>query len=96
MRILVVVALPQAQELVPVELAAGATVADALAAAQVSRRHPGLVLDLLGVWGRRCDPGTPLRDGDRVEIHRPVAADAKEMRRARVDLSRRPRSRSGP
>ena len=96
MRILVVVALPQAQELVPVELAAGATVADALAAAQVSHRHPGLTLDLLGVWGRRCDPGTPLRDGDRVEIYRPVAADAKKMRRARADLSRLPRSRSGP
>jgi putative ubiquitin-RnfH superfamily antitoxin RatB of RatAB toxin-antitoxin module len=95
MRILVV-ACPDVQDLVSVELDPGATVAQALAAAQVSRRHPGLALDQLGVWGRRCDPDTPLRDGDRVEVYRPIAADAKAMRRARAGLSRPPRSRNGP
>lgn len=96
MRILVVVAWPETQDLVSLELDPGATVAEALAAAQVSRRHPGLALDRLGVWGRRCDPGTLLRDGDRVEVYRPIVADAKGMRRARAGLSRPPRSRSGP
>jgi putative ubiquitin-RnfH superfamily antitoxin RatB of RatAB toxin-antitoxin module len=96
MRILVVVALPEAQDVVGLELGEGATVAQALDAAQVSRRYPGLALDQLGVWGRPCDPDTVLREADRVEVYRPIAADAKKLRRARAGLSRSPRSRSGP
>jgi putative ubiquitin-RnfH superfamily antitoxin RatB of RatAB toxin-antitoxin module len=96
MRVLVVVAFAHFQDVVTLELADGATAAQALAAAGVSSRHPGIALDRIGVWGRSCDPDTPLREGDRVEVYRPVQADAKEMRRARARLRRSPRSRNAP
>ena len=38
----------------------------------------------LGVFGRRMDPDTPVRPGDRVEIYRPLLADPKESRRSRA------------
>jgi putative ubiquitin-RnfH superfamily antitoxin RatB of RatAB toxin-antitoxin module len=83
-RICVVVALPAAQEVIDVDLPEGATLADALRAAQVAARHPSLDLSCVGVWGRVRDPDSTLREGDRVECYRPVSADAKALRRKRA------------
>jgi hypothetical protein len=79
-------------------LPAGATVADAL-------RASGLV-DVLsaedlaplepGIWGRAVPGDTRLRDGDRVELTRPLTVDPKEARRLRYrrdGLKRKRRSR---
>jgi putative ubiquitin-RnfH superfamily antitoxin RatB of RatAB toxin-antitoxin module len=96
MRVLVAVALPSGQDVVAVDLEEGASVAQALTAARVAERHPGLALDCVGVWGRRRGPGFVLREADRVEIYRPLVADAKAMRRARAGLKPSTRSRSGP
>ena len=54
----------------------------------------------LGVFGRRMDPDTPVRPGDRVEIYRPLLADPKESRRSRARAQsearrRRPRATRG-
>jgi hypothetical protein len=98
MRVTVAVALPGRQEVVAVDLAATATVADALQAAQLAARFPGLdaaALDV-GIWGARATRETPLREGDRVELYRPLEADPKEMRRRRVKPRTSTRSRSGP
>ena len=95
-RVRVVVALAQGQDVVAVDLRPGSTVAEALVAARVAERHPGLALDRLGVWGRRREPGHALRDGDRVEVYRAIRADAKQMRRARAGLRTSTRSRSAP
>jgi uncharacterized protein len=95
MRVLVVVALPAAQDVVEVELPDGATVADALVAARVAERHPGLPLERVGVWGKPCAHGAVLREADRVEVYRPLRADAKRQRRARAQLNPSRRSRSG-
>ena len=97
MRILVAVALPGRQDVVEVALEPGATVADALAAAKVRERFPELADFAVGIWSRRCTPEERLRDGDRVEVYRELAADAKAQRRARARLKpSSPRSRSGP
>ncbi|HEX4943959.1 MAG TPA: RnfH family protein [Usitatibacteraceae bacterium] len=96
MRILVVVALPEGQEVLAVDLEEGASIAQALAAACLAERHPGLALDRVGVWGRRREPGHVLREGDRVEVYRPLRADAKAMRRERAGVKLSPRSRNGP
>ena len=96
MRVLVAVALPDGQDVTVLDLDEGATVAQALAQARVASRHPLLRLDDVGIWGRRCAPATVLREGDRVEVYRALQADAKQMRRTRAGLSRRPRSRSAP
>lgn len=66
-------------------LPAGATVADALRAAGLAQRHPAALIDTLalGIWGKPAQPNTPLRDGDRVELTRPLQVDPKEARRQR-------------
>ncbi len=67
-----------------VDLADGATLADALAASGVVERH---ALDAAalrcGVWGRVQRSDTVLRDGDRVEVYRPLQVDPKAARRLR-------------
>jgi putative ubiquitin-RnfH superfamily antitoxin RatB of RatAB toxin-antitoxin module len=96
MRVLVVVALPESQDSVTVDLEEGASLARALAEARVAERHPGIALDRVGVWGRRRDPDYVLREADRVEVYRPLRADAKAMRRARAALRTSTRFRSAP
>ena len=98
LKVCVALALPAVQEVVELELPDGATVADAIAAAALAQRFPGLDLGALdvGVWSRPCDRSTILRDGDRVELYRALQADAKAQRRARARLrTSSPRSRSG-
>jgi len=100
LRVSVAFALPDRQEVVELELAEGSTVADALKAARIGERLPGYAADrfAVGVWSRRRDPGTKLRDGDRVEVYRPLQADPKDARRARAGTAARTsstRSRSG-
>lgn len=43
----------------------------------------------VGVFGRVADAAQVLNDRDRVEIYRPLAADPKNARRARVRQARR-------
>jgi putative ubiquitin-RnfH superfamily antitoxin RatB of RatAB toxin-antitoxin module len=78
--------LPARQEVIEIGLPEGGTVADALEAAQVAQRFPELDLARMtfGIWGRACAATQRVRDGDRVEIYRALAADAKQLRRARA------------
>ena len=96
LRVAVAIALPDRQEVVELELAEGATVADALAAARVTERFPGMERAAVGIWSRPCTPERVLRDGDRVEVYRGLRADPKAGRRARARLKPSSRSRSGP
>ncbi|MEO6748382.1 MAG: RnfH family protein, partial [Casimicrobiaceae bacterium] len=81
-------AAPGVEALVPVRLADGATVADAVARSGV-RERLGLDADRLGfaIYGRRATAGTALADGDRVELTRPLTADAKTARRMRANAT---------
>ena len=99
LRVAVAVALADRQEVIALELAEGATVADAIEAARVADRFPGFdaAAAEVGVWSRPCGRDARLRDGDRVELYRGLKADAKAQRRARARLKpASPRSRSGP
>ena len=82
----VVYALPARCWRWPLVLPAGATVADALAAAGLATALPGVVVDpaRLAVFGRTATLDTRLHDGDRVEILRPLLADPKQARRQRA------------
>ena len=68
----------------------GATLVDALRASGVLERHPQIDLarQAVGIWGRIRALDTPLKDGDRVEIYRPLQVDPKEARRRRQRLQR--------
>jgi len=72
-------------------LAQPACVADALRAAAADPAFAAVDLGgaPVGVFGRVVSPGTPLADGDRVEVYRPLAADPKSARRARAREARR-------
>ena len=82
----VVYALPSGEDAVSLTLAAGATAEDAVRASGVLERHPEIDLgrQRLGIYGRLVAEKAPLRDGDRVEIYRPLPVDAKEARRRRA------------
>ncbi len=89
MRIEVVYALAQKQDLVVLDLPLGSTVQDAVQASGLPQRLPLTQFGRVGVWGRPVTPETRLRDRDRVEIYRPLIADPKEVRRVRAARTRR-------
>ena len=87
-RITVVVAYSPAPRLVDqvtLTLPNGATVLDALQQGGLIERHPEIdpAQAKLGVWGKLRQPGDVLREGDRVEVYRPLLVDPKEARRQR-------------
>lgn len=87
----VVYALPGRAWRLRLSLPEGATVADALAAADLPSQVPGAAVDAdrLAVFGRPVAPDTALADGDRVEVLRPLLADPRQARRARAGQARR-------
>ena len=84
---------PGIEALVPVTLPAGATVADAVAASNLVARFDLPATIAFAIHGQRARPETPLVDGDRVELTRPLVADAKAIRRARAADRPLPRTR---
>ncbi|HZW50265.1 MAG TPA: RnfH family protein, partial [Rudaea sp.] len=75
---------PLRQFLRAVEVAAGSTVADAIAASGILAQLPGFVPAGIGIFGRAVAPDTRLRDGDRVELYRALKIDPKQARRNRA------------
>jgi len=94
LRVDVVYALADVQDLVALELAEGATAREAVEASGIPARRGLAAADLvLGMFGRRIASGQPLRGGDRVDILRALAADPGEARRRRAVRTRRLSSR---
>lgn len=87
----VVYALPERQRLIELQVEDDCTV---LAAAQRSGIAQEFVeIDwnnaVLGIFGKVVEnpAQTKLRNGDRIEIYRPLIADPKELRRQRAEKS---------
>ena len=83
MRVRVVYALPQRQSIVDVQLSAGATVEEAVARSGLMADFPEVRSGPLNcaIFGRVVALTDAVRDGDRVEILRPLIADPKQSRR---------------
>jgi hypothetical protein len=79
LRIEVVLALPARQRVMRVVLEEGATAADAVQAAGMFDGFTAL-----GRHGTAIERGTVLKDGDRIELLRPLQEDPKEARRRRA------------
>jgi uncharacterized protein len=89
----IVYARPDIRRLVQVEVAPGATIEQAIEASGLLSLEPELrggALDV-GVWNRVVRLDSPVSDGDRIEVYRPLAVDPKEARRIRADVRRRRR-----
>ena len=86
MHIEVVLAMPEKQELVALDLAVGATVADAIEQSGIVAMFEDFKLDTskVGIFGQKVAQTQELSDGDRVEIYRPLLLDPKEIRRQRA------------
>ena len=86
----VVFATPDRQWQWRVELADAGTVGEAL---QLARAAAGSIdgpWDApVGIFGALCDRNAVPRDGDRIEIYRPLRADPKVSRRERVKARKR-------
>lgn len=89
-RVEIVYATPSTQRRYAVDLPPGGTVRAAIERSGVLGDHPHIDLarDRVGVYGRLVGLDDVLREGDRVEILRPLVADPKVARRQRA---RRPR-----
>ena len=79
-------ALPDDSVIADLSLIAGATLEQAVRESGVLQRYPAIDLGTqkLGIFGKVKPADTVLRDGDRVEIYRPLQADPKETRRRRA------------
>lgn len=77
---------PEKQELVQLRIESGATLKQAIEESGILARVPAIGLDKnkVGVFGKICSLDRVLREGDRVEIYRPLIADPKELRRQRA------------
>lgn len=86
LRVEVIYATPEQQDVAIVELPPGATVMAAIRASGILRRHPEIDLarQKIGVFGKPAHAGTALRAGDRVEIYRALRVDPRAARRARA------------
>jgi putative ubiquitin-RnfH superfamily antitoxin RatB of RatAB toxin-antitoxin module len=91
MHVEVVYALPERQVVIALEVEEGTTAVLAIERSGILQQFPGANprRDGVGVFGRLVAPDTLLREGDRVEIYRPLIADAKAARRERAKLSPR-------
>ena len=85
-RVEVVLAMPERQELVALEVPEGTTLAGAITRSGLTEKFGDFELDLskVGIFGKKTSPEQVLREGDRVEIYRPLIADPKEVRRQRA------------
>ena len=72
--------------LAPLQVAPGTTLRQAIAACGVLKTFPELAATALeaGIFGHRRALDTPVADGERIEIYRPLQLDPKAARRLRA------------
>lgn len=77
---------PQSPLMIDLEVKSGATIESAILASGVLLHVPEIDLHACkaGIYGKIKPLDTVLREGDRIEIYRPLIADPKEARRRRV------------
>ncbi|RMG29127.1 MAG: RnfH family protein, partial [Gammaproteobacteria bacterium] len=82
---------PERQAVLELEVPAGTTAIEAVRQSGILSLFPEIDLEKqdLGVFGKLVKKDAVLRDGDRVEIYRPLIADPKEVRRRRAAEGKR-------
>jgi len=88
MKVEVAYALPHEQKIMALQVEEGCTAKQAVVRSGIIELFPGIDPDSdpMGIFGKAIkDPATTvLREGDRVEIYRPLIADPKEVRARRA------------
>jgi hypothetical protein len=85
-RVQVCYALPDQTFMQQMQVAPGTSLEQAVRDSGLLQRYPqvDLATQKLGIFGKIRPADTVLRDGDRIEIYRPLQADPKETRRRRA------------
>lgn len=83
-------ALPDKQLIKMLEVPVGTTAHQAVKLSAIAEAFDGEIPDdsPLGIFGKAVMRDYVLRDGDRVEIYRPLIADPKEVRKERAAKAR--------
>ena len=88
-RVEVAYALPNRQQILELEVEKGCTVYEAAARSGITGRFPEIDLEKakMGIFGQVVPKPkeTPVEDGDRVEIYRPLQVDPKQVRKQRAE-----------
>jgi putative ubiquitin-RnfH superfamily antitoxin RatB of RatAB toxin-antitoxin module len=89
----IVYALPSHSIVKSMRLEQGALIADALDAVATDAQFSSVDVEhsAVGIFGRLARRDQALKDGDRIEIYRPLAQEPKLARRARVSAAKQPR-----
>jgi len=68
------------------EVPEGSTIAEAIELSGLVSQYPEIDLESqkVGIFGKISKLDAPVKDGDRVEIYRPLIADPKEVRKQRA------------
>lgn len=85
-RVEVAYATPERQVILPCDVQAGTTVAEAIEQSAIRDEFPEIpeVPAAVGIFSRKVPLDRVLREGDRIEIYRSLIADPKEARRQRA------------
>ena len=98
MQVEVAFATSDSEFLKTVEVPAGANAMDALEASGFFQQFPEYaeLPEGIGIFGKLVKPDTVLKEGDRVEVYRPLQVDPKESRRRRAAAkARRDQAKKG-
>ncbi|MBT3409924.1 MAG: RnfH family protein [Halieaceae bacterium] len=97
MNVEVAYALDNKQALLELQVSEGTTALQAAQQSGITGKFEGIDLEnsKLGIFSKVVAPSQVLRDGDRVEIYRPLIADPKEVRKARAARAKERRSKEG-
>ncbi|MEY2700498.1 MAG: hypothetical protein RIQ52_1253 [Pseudomonadota bacterium] len=84
-------ALPDEQVILSLKVAPGTTVKQGIAQSGILERFPQIDPDTqsVGIFSKACKPDQAVKNGDRIEIYRPLIADPKDVRRQRQDKSQK-------
>ena len=65
----------------------GSSVEQAIRHSGILKRFPEIDLEAqkVGIFGKLVKLDAPVKEGDRIEIYRPIIADPKTVRRRRMD-----------
>lgn len=91
-------ALPEKQAIIALKVPSGTTMYEAARLSGITDKFPGINLDnsSMGIFGKaEANPKeTILKEGDRVEIYRPLIADPKEVRKKRAEAAKQEREKA--
>ncbi|WP_409202818.1 RnfH family protein [Vibrio sp. SS-MA-C1-2] len=89
-RVEVVYPLPHQQKIFQLMVTQTSSIEEIIRKSGVLESYPEIDLskNKLGIYSRSVKLSGSVRDGDRIEIYRPLIADPKEIRRRRIEQSK--------